>query len=287
MFSVRILLLLAGLWSAPVLHADVRIVSLSPNLTELLFDLDLGAHMVGRSSACDYPVAALAVPVAGAFGRPNLEALLQLKPDVVLVTDLEKPGILRPLELRGIDVRVLPCESWTQLETAVTAMAEIVGQPDRAVQWIDAQRRARQSLAARVAAYWQERSRPTLYVEVWGSPPTSVGGSSFLHQVIELAGGRNIAGGLNVAYPTISSEWVIEENPQVILLAYMLDDMRPAESMRRRLGWSRLMAVQQQRVIDDILPDLLLRPGPRLIHGAGQLADRLMQLDPVVGALIE
>ena len=287
MFPARILLLLACLWSAPVIRAEVRIVSLSPNLTELLFDLDLGAQVVGRSSACDYPPAALAVPVAGAFGRPNLEALLQLKPDVVLVTDLEKPGILRPLESRGIDVRILPCESWTQLETAVTTMAEIVGQPERAVQWIDAQRQSRESLAARVAAHWQERPRPTVYAEVWGAPPTSVGRASFLNEVIALAGGHNIAGELDAAYPTISSEWVLLQKPQVILLAYMLEDMRPAESMRRRLGWNRLEAVAMNRMIDEIPPDLLLRPGPRLIQGAAQLADRLMQLDPMVGALIE
>jgi iron complex transport system substrate-binding protein len=252
-----------------------RVVSLAPNLTELIYALELEEHLVGRSSACDHPEATAHVPVVGGFGRPNPEALWMARPDIIYATDMEHPGLLQQWTGRGIAVRLLPCESWDQLKAAAQVIGEDLGAPDRARAWNDNLDARLHALRQYADGVWSGRTRPLVYVEVWGQPVMTVGGDTFLHHVVELAGGRNLGAELRGQYPAISAEWVIQQNPDVILFAYMLADMQAADRVRNRLGWSGLTAVRENRLIDTIHPDWLLRPGPRLIDGAEALARQL------------
>lgn len=253
-----------------------RVVSLAPSLTELIFDLGLEAHLVGRSSACDYPPEAGAVPVAGAFGRPNLEQVRGLRADLVVATDLERPGLMQALRNAGVEGILLPCESWDELMEAASHVAEALGQPEAGRIWREDMEARRRRLEERVDVFFESRERPRVYVEIWGRPPTTVGADTFLHDMVTLAGGINLAGALRGRYLYVSSEWVIREDPDVILLAYMLSEKRPAENVRSRKGWSSVRAVRSDAMCDAIHPDWLLRPGPRLIQGAEALADWLM-----------
>lgn len=256
---------------APVL----RVVSLAPNLTELIFALGLQEHLAGRSSACDYPPEAETVTVVGGFGRPNLEALWRVRPDIVVATDLEKKGLIQQLQRQGVRVLLLPCESWDELKQAASRLADAVHQPERATAWIEELDARLNALRAQAHARWGDDGGPSIYLEVWGKPITTIGRQSYLHELIEMLGGRNVTGALPGRYPSVSSEWVIRENPDVIVLAYMLEDMQAADGVRTRLGWSSISAIREGQIIDGIAPDLLLRPGPRLIEGAEQLAEQL------------
>ncbi len=258
--------------------ATVRLVSLAPNLTELVYELELEDHLVGRSSACDYPAAVAEVAVVGGFGRPNWEALWQVRPDVVIATDLEKPGVRQQLEKRGVTVLLLPCESWDELRSAAGALGDAMNEDERAARWVERLDKRLAALRERVAEQWAGRDPPRVYVEVWGRPVTTAGGRTFLHDVVEIAGGRNVGGDLRNRYPAVSSEWVIRENPEVILLAYMLADMQASAALGKRIGWATIDAIRNDRVIDHIASDLLLRPGPRLIDGAEQLADAFLDM---------
>lgn len=271
-------LLVAG----PAVADEVRprAVSMAPSLTEMIFDLGLGAHLVARSSACDAPPEAAALPVAGPFGQPNVEALHRIAPDVVFFTDLERPGLAGTLESLGIRARVLPCEGWTQMMAAARSIATALGEPAKGEAWIERMEARRSALAFRVDAAWSGRARPSVYVEIWGDPLTSAGRASFLSDLVSLAGGRNIGDALATAYPHVSAEWLLRENPDTIVLAYMLPGATPAiESLARRPGWSTLRAVRERRIATEIPPDWLLRPGPRWIEGAERLADFLLESD--------
>lgn len=254
-----------------------RLVSLAPNLTELVFALGFGDALVGRSSVCDTPPDALRIPVAGAFGRPNREALLTLRPDVVLVTDLEQPGWIARLRAEGMEVLQLPCEGWAELMAAARAIGRAAGKPEAGEAWVAAQEKRQAALADRVEQYWNGRVRPLVYLEVWGDPPTTAGGQTFLDEVITLAGGRNIAGDLPRRYTPVNSEWVIAKDPEAIVAAYMSGTNTAA--FERRPGWSAIRAVRDGRVCRSIPADWLLRPGPRLLDGAEALADWLMAED--------
>lgn len=252
-----------------------RLISLAPNLTELIYALGLEAHLVGRSSACDYPDAVSTVPIVGGFGRPNWERLIALQPDVVVATDLEKAGLVDQMRRYGMEAVLLPCESWTDLRHAARTIAAAAGQAERGERWVRKLDLALQAIRDEVVACMGDDERPAVYVEVWGQPIMTAGGDTFLNALIELAGGRNIAYSLDDHYQSVSSEWVIEQNPDVILLAYMRAREQAGDILRERLGWSGIPAVKDNRIVDDIPPDWLLRPGPRLVQGARALARRL------------
>lgn len=253
-----------------------RVVSMAPSLTELVFELGFGDHLVGRSSACDYPADAIAIPAVGGFGRPNLEALQRLKPDMVLATDLEKGPLIHRLNRMNVQTHVLPCENWDGLMEAARVIGDALGDPGRADEWIGRMTRQRDALMVRTDLYFAERERPSVYVEIWKEPLTTAGRDSFLHELVTWAGGRHIGVQLPGRYKQVSAEWIVRENPDVILLAYMVSSARAADAVGRRVGWGRIRAVERGRICDHINPDWLLRPGPRWLKGAEALAEYLM-----------
>ncbi len=257
----------------------VRIVSLAPSLTELVFALGLEDHLIGRTNICDYPEAAAGIPIVGSFGRPTWEILVQIQPDIVLVTDLEKPGFLQQMKQRDMTPLVLPSDSWKELKKAARAIADAVGESAVGEQWSATLDEEIAAVRAEVEAFWTDHpQRPSLYVEIWGQPITTVGRNTFLHDVMTLAGAHPLSQHVRGDYVTVSSEWLLQTDPDVILLAYMLPDLQAVQKLQDRPGWSRLSALQANRVITTINPDWLLRPGPRLMLGTRALAEELQRL---------
>ncbi len=281
--------LIAALWLTVSVRAaeaqtkPLRVVSLAPNLTELVFELGFGSNLVGRSSACDYPPEVRSLPVVGGFGRPNGEMLESLRPDLVLATDLEKPGLLDRLKEMGVRTLLLPCESWDQLMQAGIAISEAVDRRVVGEKFIRNMTARREDLEKRTSEFYSDKPRPRVYVEVWGDPLTTVGGESFLNDLIQLGGGTNIAAALRPQYVHASGEWIIGQNPDVILLAYMLPNASSAESVVKRPGWDKMRAVRQNAICASIQPDLLLRPGPRMLDGADRFAEWLMKRSEISG----
>ncbi len=255
----------------------LRVVSLAPNLTELVFELGFGSNLVGRSSACDYPPEAKRIPVVGGFGRPNWEMMESLRPDLVIATDLEKPGLLDRIEKTGVQTLLLPCESWDQLMQAGLAVSEAFGQRAVGEKFIRNMTARRAELLKRVDSFYRDRQRPRVYIEVWGDPLTTAGGESFLSDLVQLAGGVNIAADLRPEYVHVSAEWIITRDPDIILLAYMFPSASAVESIEKRPGWDKMRAVRQNAICASIDPDLLLRSGPRILDGAEKFAEWMIR----------
>lgn len=250
-----------------------RIVSLAPSLTELLYDVGWGDRLVGRSDADDYPPEATALPVAGSFGRPNVEWLLREKPDLVVSTDLERPGLAATLRSGGVCYLRLPCNGWKEMLDAVSALGEALGDTARADQWIARAQARRDALAEHVKHTWGDRPRPRVYIELWSDPLTTPGRDSFLTDLVSLAGGISLGADLRDPYAHIAAEWVINEKPDAIVLAYMMAAIKPdPAALAKRPGWGAIPAIRNQRITADIPTDWLLRPGPRWIQAAEALA---------------
>ena len=259
-------------------HDGLRIVSLAPSVTEILFALDLGDQVIGVTDRCDYPPAAQAIERISGFGTPNVEKLLAVAPDLVVACGLEKPDVMKTLRQAGI--RVVDMQekgyvaSFSDLFAAIRRIGEATGRSanaERLVAQIEARLAA---VAARVRPIDGTR-RVRVFVEIEESPLMTAGAGSFLNDLIRRAGGRNVAGDLRDAYPRIDPEQVVAWNPEVILAAHCDRKGEAADRMARRIGWSNIEAVRQRRVVDDIDADLLFRPGPRLVEGVEMLAARL------------
>ena len=209
---IRLVITMLFLFGANYLQAESpRVVSLSPSLTELVCELGFKYCLVGRSSACDYPKEVLALPVVGDFGRPNLEAVLKIHPDVVLFTDLEKPGVLEKLNDMNIKAMTLSCEGWDALLQAARTIATALGDPARGESWAKSAQERRERLLHRVDTFYQVRKRPKVYVEIWGDPLTTAGKGSFVNELVTWAGGIPLGGELQASYAQVSHEWILRQ----------------------------------------------------------------------------
>lgn len=252
-----------------------RVVSLAPSNTEILFAVGAGPQVVGRDEFSDYPAEAAAVDsVGGSMGQYSAEAIVALKPDLVLAAEINTPELVKQLEDLGLTVYYL--KNPTTLEEMYVNL-EIVGQltGQDVTELVD-------SLKARVQAVDEKiaplSSRPTVFYEIDAtdaSKPYSYGPGTFGDLLIQRAGGANLVSlaGITDAYPQVSLEQLVAANPSMIILGDSMWGVTP-ESVLARAGWEGLDAVKNNQIFafDD---NLVSRPGPRLVDGLEQLAKLL------------
>jgi len=259
---------------AAVLHDDgrpPRIVSSAPGITEILFALGAGDLLVGATDHCNYPPEARRIERIGGFEPPSLEKLLALAPDYVLSTSLECHESDEALRRAGIQTLNFSIRNFDELFDAVRRIGEATGRSPQAAQLIDHLRAELDAVTVRDGA----APRPKVFVEIAEHPLMTAGGKSFLDDLIRRAGGGNAAHDVAQPYFNVNPEQVLAWNPDVILLTSMDPEGLAASRLSRRIGWTDISAVRNNRVIGDVPPDLLLRPGPRLIDGVRFLAARL------------
>jgi len=247
-----------------------RIVSLAPNLTEILFALGLGENVVGVTQDSDYPPAAADKPKVGTFWQPSVEAVIATRPDLIVALAFEQQkDLARRLGRMGYDRLVVDIESVGDLFGAIDAVGQAAGADARASalnQDIRAEIRRVQTAAAGM------RKVKVLWV-VQREPLRVAGRDTFINEMIELAGGENAIGSTLYKYPPIGAEEVIAAGPEVIIEPAMAQSA--TESRGQALSyWRRFTnvpAVRDERiyVIDG---DLVSRLGPRLPAGIEAIA---------------
>ena len=250
---------------------QMRIVSLAPSLTEILFVLDLADRVVGVTDRCDYPAQVKNIECVGGFAKPNIEKLLALHPDLVVATDFKNNDVAELLSKSGIKVLDLRIRNFQEMFEAFQKIGQATARQQRAEKIVDAMQDELKAIAESFKKI-QPSQRPKVFVEIWYDPITTTGQASFIDEVITRAGGVNVAGNISQAHPRVSPEKVIAWNPDVILLCYMSQEKPPASQLAARIGWTDISAVREGRIINDIPTDLILRPGPRLIEGVKLLA---------------
>ena len=250
-----------------------RYISLAPSTTEILFALGLDEEVVGVSSFCNYPQAALTREKIGNFSQPNIEKILSLKPDYVFCTGLEQAPAIHKLKTLGLKVYIADPKNIDELLISIKEIGEITGTPSEAedlIREIEIKIGEIQEKVAQIPA----QKRLKIFVEIWDDPLMTVGEGSFVDELFTTAGGINIAKDASRAYSIFSPEAVIKRNPDCIFLTYM-DKGKSIESVIRRLGWNEISAVKNNRIYNNINPDTLLRPGPRIAEGLAEIYKRL------------
>jgi ABC-type Fe3+-hydroxamate transport system substrate-binding protein len=228
-----------------------RIVSLAPSSTELLFALGAGSQVVGRTTWCRYPPAALQVPDVGDGLNPNIEAIAARQPDlVVLYRSPMNETAAAQLRRLGIASVTLPQD---RLEDIASAARELGRRTGREA--------AGDSIAGAIEALLGKAPPAAiarLAFVVWDNPPMVIGAGSYLDQLATLAGGSNVFHDLGAASATVSIETIAARNPDVILV---LSDSTAPPAYSRRPEWRAIRAVREGRFI--MLPaDLFGRPSP-------------------------
>lgn len=239
-----------------------RIVSLAPAMTEILFALGLGGRVVGVTSLCDRPAEARRRPTVGGMANPSLEAIVALKPDLVVMTrDGNPKEIAQRLATLGIATHVFTAARLADLPTGIRRMGRALGTE-----------KAAERLAAKIQATAVAvippggRMKRALFV-VWPEPLLAAGSGTIIDDAMKLSGFSNIAADAKGTYPRLSLETVMERQPEVIIVGAAGGMQVPLGEMLSRLRM--LDAVRRKRVCT--VGDALYRPGPRVAEGIAEL----------------
>ncbi len=247
-----------------------RIVSLAPSVTELLFALEAGDRVVGVTSFCDFPPEAAAKPKIGHSGA-NLERIVALQPDLVIAPQgFLDADLLAELERLKLPVFLLQARS---LDDVLAHLGILGRMLDRQRVADDVAGALRVRIQA-VKAGTEGRPRPRVLYVLNMDPLITVGPSTFLHHLIESAGGASIAADSPTDYPRFSMESVLARDPEVLLFpSGATEGIAPSDRAQWE-QWPMLSAVRTRRLVQ--VPSVLLdRPGPRLVEGLEVLARAL------------
>ena len=251
-----------------------RIISLGPSNTEILFALNAGTKIVGVDDFSNYPAEATGIDKVGApFPSFDLERIVSLKPDLVISIQLaEFNTTLRNL---AIPVYVSNPQDIEEVFKVINDIGELIDRSENAAA-LTAQMSSRIS---NVQALTANPPTTKVFYEVDASDPTrpyTVGGPSFVTDIIAMAGGTNIFSDVAIAYPQVSLEEVVARDPDFILLADAYAPVNPqsVESAAKRPGWKSITAVKTGNMVP-VNPDIFSRPGPRLAEGMENLAKLL------------
>ncbi len=246
----------------------LRVVSLSPSITETIFALGRGNWLVGRSNCCNYPEAAKKVKVVGGFGTPSLEPLLEAKPDIVFTSAMKDPSTAETIKKMGVKFILLPSDSIGDYLKMVKKLGTVM---DCTAAAEKEEKRIKNGIGKfqREAARVPENKRPKVFFIIWDSPLMTAGKKSFINDFIELAGGRNIGENINKDYFRCSDEWLMTSQPQVII--WPEAKASRIEELKQRPGWKILPAVKNDRIYYKINQNPLLRLGPRLLKGIEEI----------------
>lgn len=252
-----------------------RIISMAPSITEILFALGAGDRVAGVTNFCDWPPEAKDKPKVGDFSKHSMEMIISLSPDLVIATsDAPNPKLLDDLKLHNLPYFVVGSFSLDGIVKEIKAIGEVIGEREKAAALaINLETRINQ-VAEKVKS--AKPVRTVLVLE--RNPLITAGPGTFIDDIIRAAGGVNIASDSLVKYPKYSIERLIYDSPEVLIdSARMNLKNRKEHDIATIDFWQKydaIPAVQNGRIIT-INPDIIVRPGPRLVDGFEELARAL------------
>jgi iron complex transport system substrate-binding protein len=252
--------------SSPV--ASPRIVSLAPNLTEILYALGLEDHIAAVTIHCNYPAAAESKPRIGSFWQPDIEGILASRPDLLVALDIpQHQPIIARLKQMGCSCLTLPMDHMEDLYTAIESIAVATGHPDRGQALI-------QSIQSRLKPpdIASENVRPKILWVIQREPLRVAGTATFIDEMIRLAGGINAIGPTVYEYPPIGAEELLIASPDIIIEP--AERINPADHQSLSQFWARfpLVPAARDHRLYLVPSDVVSRLGPRIVEGVEKIA---------------
>ena len=274
-FALALLSFLAG--AAPVQLTDdrgvtlrlpappQRIVSMLPSLTESICALGACDRLVGVDRYSNWPASVRALPQAGGGIDPNVEAVVALRPDVVLLARSSR--VIERLEALGLKVVVLEPQTHADVRRVLQQIGQLLGSNEADAVW-----RSIESAMSAAAQSLPPAARGTrVYFEI-SDVPYAAGEASFIGETLARLGARNIVPQAMGPFPKLNPEYVVRADPQLIM-----GSARSLQGLRKRPGWAAIGAVKTGRICQ-FTPDesdMLVRPGPRMADAARLMAQCL------------
>ena len=248
-----------------------RIVSLDAPITEIVFALGLGDRLVGIDDYSNYPKETDNITKLGsALPGFSTETIINQEPDLILTS---AGTIVQQLDGHGVPVFVLQPKDIAGIYEDIRLVGQITGKKKEADELVDNMTKRVEAVVTKTSALTEDQ-KPTVYYEVDATNPMSpytVGSGTFQAELIELAGGRNIAASRSGWY-TISIEEILDADPDIIILEDYQYGVTPDSVATRSSAWASLTAVKEGHIYPIADPDLTSRYGPRIVDGLEELA---------------
>jgi iron complex transport system substrate-binding protein len=247
----------------------VRVIALAPSITEIIFDLGQEKKLVGVTQYSTHPPAAESLPKVGSYVRLDIEKIIALKPDLcIAIKDGNPKHIIDKIVALNIPVYVIDPRNLSQIMDSITRLGSLLGAEQMAAGVVA-------NMEKRIWRVMEQvkniRSKPRVFFQIDAEPLFSAGTNTFIHELIEIAGGVNTAAGDN-PYPRYSWEDILVLQPEIVLISSMAGGLDPENLLESWKKWQQLSAVKNERIyVMDA--DLFDRPTPRLVDGLERIAE--------------
>ncbi len=242
-----------------------RAVSLAPNLTENIFAIGEGDKLVGVTTYCNFPAEASQIKKVGDTINPNIETIIALKPDVVFVSTASQiESFTKQLAEQNIAVYVTNPNSLTDVFANLRKLGELFGTSEKADKLVADLEKRTNEIEQKV----KDKKSVKVFVQISKEPLFTVGGKSFLTDLIKRAGGESVTADVAEAYPKFSKETALALQPDVIILSESEDNKEPNDVFKNS------PAVKNSKVFK-INADIISRPSPRLVDALEQIAEKI------------
>jgi len=255
--------------SVKVAKTPLKIVSLAPSNTEILYALGLGDKVVGVDQYSNFPEEATKKEKVGGFSDTNIEKVVGLSPDLVLATSIHQKTIVPALEARNLTVVILQPKDLAGVAENMRMIGKLAGVRDKA----ETEAKNFQTKLDKVTAKLSGASQKASVFFDLGDLYTFAPGA-FVNDMLVRAGGTNIVTDTSNPFPQLTNELVVAADPTVILTTAEPDDATALVDFSKRAGWDKLTAVKNKRVVA-LNPDVTNRPGPRAADGVELIARAL------------
>ena len=250
----------------PSALAAERIITLSPGTTELVYAIGAGDKIIATVEHSDYPEQAASLPHIGNYQSINIEAILALKPDLIIAWPDGNPAPqLAQLEQMGLAIHYSNAATLNDLPLELIKLGSATGDTKKAQQVAQKYQRKLTELKER----YKNRETMSLFYQVWPEPLMSVSNNSWIGESVLLCGGQNIFADSKQPFPLVSIEHVLLKKPQIIIAADKKQSV-----LEHWQKWPMLPAVKKQHLYT-LEPDHLHRYGPRLLLGISQLCEAI------------
>jgi len=240
-----------------------RVISLAPNITEIIFALNCENRLKGVTLHCDFPIEAKLLPKVGSYVGLDLEKIVSLKPDLcIAIKDGNPKRIIDRLESFGIPVYAVDPRNLESVMETILAIGNILGAEEKAGMLVQKMRSRIIHVADLVAG---TSHRPRVFFQIGAAPIVSVGTRTYIHELIILSGGINITAG-DTPYPRFSREQLITLSPEVVIITSMERSDVFEQVLAEWNKWPQIPAVRNKRIYN-ANSDLFDRPSPRLVDG--------------------
>lgn len=245
-------------------NEPIRVVSGNAAITEIIFALEMDNKLIGVSEDSNYPDKAMKIEKIGSGSELDIERMIELETDLV-ITGYISDETASKIDDMGINIIIMMPNDFDGIYKNIETIGKAINAKQEAENLVNKMRLKQNEIIERVSNSTKKR----VFFELWNDPLMCFGSGSFVDKMIQIANGENIASDLEVLYPNISADMILEKDPEVYIA--IDDGVKTTEDIKDKEGYENISAIKNERIYL-LNRDIISRPGPRIVDALEMIA---------------